>query len=78
VTSFKLVRARAEERKGGAEKLKAPLPPAPPRDALNTISDDRVLAEMARRGCSSGIVSALDGREEERHRLFDMRADLAA
>lgn len=55
MTSFKLVRARAEERKGGVEKLKALLPPAPPRDALNTISDDRVLAETARRGFSAGF-----------------------
>jgi hypothetical protein len=78
VTSFKLVRARAEERKGGSRSPRRCCRPSPPRDELNTISDDWVLAEMARRGCSSGIVSALDGREEERHRLFDVGADLAA
>ena len=55
MTSFGIVRDRAERRKGGAEALKALLPPVPRRDALNTISDGRVLAEMARRTFSAGF-----------------------
>ena len=55
MTSFEVVRARAEDRKGGAEALEALLPPVPPRDALNIVSDARILAEMARRVFSAGF-----------------------
>jgi 3-methyladenine DNA glycosylase Tag len=55
MTSFGAVRARAERRKGGAQALKALLPPILLEDALKTMSDDRVLAEMARRIFSAGF-----------------------
>jgi len=55
MTSFGVVRARAERRKGGAGALKALLPPILLEDALKTMSDDRVLAEMARRIFSAGF-----------------------
>ncbi len=55
MTSFEVIRARAERRKGGAEALKALLPTVPPKDALAALRDDRVLAEVARRVFSSGF-----------------------
>ncbi len=38
-----------EQRKGGADKLKALVPPKHDAAALAVLSDDRVLAEMAKR-----------------------------
>jgi 3-methyladenine DNA glycosylase Tag len=55
VTSFKLIRARAEKRKGGASALKKLLPPVPDAQSLIKLGDDRVLAEMARRVFSAGF-----------------------
>jgi 3-methyladenine DNA glycosylase Tag len=52
---FQSIRARAEHRKGGAEKLKALLPPKHDAAALAALSDDRVLAEMAKRVFSAGF-----------------------
>ena len=49
MTSFQTVRARAEQRKGGADKLNALIPPKHDAAALAALSDDRVLAEMAKR-----------------------------
>lgn len=54
MTPFSEIRARAERRKGQAE-LKALLPPVKPRAALESLGDDRVLAEMARRVFSAGF-----------------------
>ncbi len=56
MTSFSIVRARAEARKGGPEALAALLPPPPDRAALAALSDDRILAEMAKRVFSAGFV----------------------
>ena len=53
--SFKTVRARAEERKGGAAALKRLLPPDPDPKALEALKDDRVLAEMTKRVFSAGL-----------------------
>ena len=55
MTSFKVIRARAEKRKGGASALKKLLPPVPDAQSLITLGDDRVLAEMARRVFSAGF-----------------------
>ena len=55
MTPFQNVQARAEHRKGGAEKLKALLPPKHDAAALAALSDDRVLAEMAKRVFSAGF-----------------------
>jgi len=55
MTSFQTIRARAEQRKGGAEKLQALLPPKRDAAALAALSDDRVLAEMAKRIFSAGF-----------------------
>ncbi len=55
MTSFKRIRARAEERKGGAEALNRMLPPRPDPEALAAVEDDRVLAEMTKRVFSAGF-----------------------
>ena len=78
MTSFGIVRACAEARKGGAEALQALLPPLPLRDALNAISDDRALAEMARRIFSAGfswsVIKAKWGGFEEAFLGFEPNA----
>jgi 3-methyladenine DNA glycosylase Tag len=53
--SFQTIRARAEARKGGAEALARLLPPRPDAEALAALTDDRVLAEMAKRVFSAGF-----------------------
>src|SRR5258708_20216308 len=55
VTSFKVIRARAEKRKGGPAALKKLLPPVPDTKSLTKLGDDRVLAEMSRRGFCAGF-----------------------
>ena len=55
MTSFKIIRARAEKRKGGASALEKLLPPVPDAQSLIKPGDDRVLAEMARRVFSAGF-----------------------
>ena len=55
MTSFKIVRARAEKRKGGAEALARLLPPKPDPKALRELQDDRGLAEMTKRVFSAGF-----------------------
>ncbi len=52
---FSVIRARAEARKGGPEKLAALLPPAPDHEALKRLPDDRALAEMTKRVFSAGF-----------------------
>ena len=56
MTSFKAIRARAEERKGGKAALKKLLPEVAGNDAIALIGDDRILAEMTRRIFCSGFV----------------------
>lgn len=56
MTSFKIIRSRAEKRKGGKAALEALLPPVSGNDALRSIGDDRVLAEMTKRVFCSGFV----------------------
>jgi len=55
VTSFKVIRARAENRKGGAKALTELLPSGPSSKSLIKLRDDRVLAEMARRVFCAGF-----------------------
>lgn len=55
MAAFNTIRARAEKRKGGAKALARLLPPKPNPKALAKVSDDRVLAEMARRVFSAGF-----------------------
>ena len=55
MTPFKAIRARAEKRKGGAGALAKLLPPKPRAAELAKLSDDRVLAEMARRVFCAGF-----------------------
>jgi 3-methyladenine DNA glycosylase Tag len=55
MTSFSVIRARAEERKGGPEALARLLPPKPSLSALAALGDDRILAEMTRRGFCAGF-----------------------
>lgn len=56
MTSFKTIRARAEERKGGKAALKKLLPEIAGNDAIRLLGDDRILAEMTRRIFCSGFV----------------------
>jgi 3-methyladenine DNA glycosylase Tag len=53
---FKVIRARAEKRKGGAKALNELLPPPTNAESLRQLTDDRVLAEMAKRVFSAGFV----------------------
>ncbi len=53
--SFESIRARAEQRKGGAAELNRLLPPRPNPEALTDLRDDRVLAEMTKRVFSAGF-----------------------
>jgi len=55
MVKFSKIRARAEKRKGGAEALKRLLPPKPDSKALARLGNDRVLAEMTKRGFSAGF-----------------------
>ena len=56
MTSFKAIRARAAKRKGGDKALAALLPKVTGQKALARLTDDRVLAEMAKRIFSAGFV----------------------
>ncbi|MBV8473346.1 MAG: DNA-3-methyladenine glycosylase I [Hyphomicrobiales bacterium] len=53
--SFDVIRARAETRKGGADALARLLPPAPDRNALAALGDDRALAQLTQRVFSAGF-----------------------
>lgn len=57
--SFAAIRARAENRKGGAAALQALLPPVADRAELVRRGDDRYLAEMTRRVFCAGFVWAI-------------------
>ncbi len=52
---FKTILARAEKRKGGPNGLKKLLPAKPNRQALEKLTDDRVLAEMSKRVFCAGF-----------------------
>jgi 3-methyladenine DNA glycosylase Tag len=52
---FKAIRARAEQRKGGAKALEKLLPKKPDMKALAKLADDRILAEMTQRVFSAGF-----------------------
>src|SRR3984957_253387 len=52
---FKPIRARAEERKGGAKALEKLLPGKPDMKALAKLADDRILAKMTQRVFSAGF-----------------------
>ncbi|KAB2912578.1 MAG: DNA-3-methyladenine glycosylase I [Hyphomicrobiaceae bacterium] len=54
--AFKTIRARAAKRKGGEAALQSLLPKPPAAKALARLTDDRVLAEMARCIFSAGFV----------------------
>jgi 3-methyladenine DNA glycosylase Tag len=75
VTSFKTIRDRAEQRKGGAAALKKLLPPVPGAKSLIKLGDDRVLAEMARRvfcaGFAWSVIEAKWPGFEQAFRAFD-------
>lgn len=54
--SFAEIRERAEERKGGADALKALMPKLPDHNVLRAIPDDRLLSQMARYVFYAGFV----------------------
>lgn len=56
MSDFDIIRRRAEERKGGADALKAMLPAMPDHEALRALPDDRILSQMTRRIFYSGFV----------------------
>jgi 3-methyladenine DNA glycosylase Tag len=56
MASFKSIRARAARRKGGEAALTRLLPEPPDHHALARLTDDRALAEMAKRVFSAGFV----------------------
>lgn len=56
MTSFKSIRARAAKRKGGEAALASLLPTVTAPKALAKLTDDRALAEMAKRVFSAGFV----------------------
>jgi 3-methyladenine DNA glycosylase Tag len=56
LSDFDIIRRRAEDRKGGADALKARLPAMPDHEALRALPDDRILSEMTRRVFYSGFV----------------------
>jgi 3-methyladenine DNA glycosylase Tag len=63
VTSFKVIRARAEKRKGGPKALEKLLRPPAGAKALAKLGDDRVLAEMTRRVFCAGFAwSVIDAK----------------
>jgi len=55
IIPFKAIRARAEQRKGGAKAFEKLLPSKPDMKALAKLADDRVLAEMTQRVFSAGF-----------------------
>ena len=52
---FKVIRARAEKRKGGPKALEKLLPNKPDSKAVAKLTDDRALAEMTQRVFSAGF-----------------------
>ena len=63
VTSFKVIRARAEKRKGGPKALEKLLPDVVSPKALAKLGDFRVLAEMTRRVFCAGFAwSVIDAK----------------
>ncbi|WP_407167356.1 DNA-3-methyladenine glycosylase I [Bradyrhizobium sp. ORS 111] len=63
MTSFKVIRARAEKRKGGAKALEKVLPQVATPKALAKLGDDRVLAEMTKRVFCAGFAwSVIDAK----------------
>ena len=54
--SFGEILKRAEERKGGAEAVKARMPKAPDHDGLRAMPDDRLLSTMTRHVFYAGFV----------------------
>ena len=53
--AFKAIRARAEQRKGGAEAFARLLPPRPDPKLLRKLPDNRALAEITKRVFSAGF-----------------------
>ncbi|UFX45965.1 DNA-3-methyladenine glycosylase I [Bradyrhizobium sp. 41S5] len=63
MTSFKVIRSRAEKRKGGPKALEKLLRPPAGAKALAKLGDDRVLAEMTRRVFCAGFAwSVIDAK----------------
>src|ERR1700761_1410420 len=68
---FKIIRARAEKRKGGAKELEKLLPKKPDMKALAKFSDDRILAEMTQRVFSAGFAwSVIENKWPEFEKAF--------
>ena len=55
IISFESIKSRAESRKGGVEALTRLLPPVHDKAALQSVTDDRFLAEMTKRVFCAGF-----------------------
>ncbi|MGA8900307.1 DNA-3-methyladenine glycosylase I [Bradyrhizobium sp.] len=68
---FKPIRARAEQRKGGAKALEKLLPEKPDMKALAKMADDRILAQMTQRVFSAGFAwSVIENKWPEFEKAF--------
>jgi 3-methyladenine DNA glycosylase Tag len=72
LSDFDIIRQRAEQRKGGADALKAMLPAMPDHEALRPLPDDRILSQMTRRIFYSGFVhKVIDNKWQGFEEAFD-------
>jgi 3-methyladenine DNA glycosylase Tag len=72
LSDFDIIRQRAEQRKGGADALKAMLPAMPDHEALRALPDDRILSQMTRRIFYSGFVhKVIDNKWQGFEEAFD-------
>ena len=68
---FKAIRARAEQRKGGAKALEKLLPKKPDMKALAKLADDRILAEMTQRVFCAGFAwSVIENKWPDFEKVF--------
>jgi 3-methyladenine DNA glycosylase Tag len=69
--SFKTIRAKAENRKGGPKALAKFLPDKPDAKALAKLGDDRILAEMTKRVFCAGFAwSVIENKWPDFEKVF--------
>ncbi len=72
MSDFDIIRQRAEQRKGGADALKAMRRPCLIHEALRALPDDRILSQMTRRIFYSGFVhKVIDNKWQGFEEAFD-------
>jgi 3-methyladenine DNA glycosylase Tag len=71
IIPFRIIRARAEKRKGGPKALEKLLPRKPDIKRLAKLSDDRILSEMTKRVFSAGFAwSVIEAKWEGFEQAF--------